>query len=81
MNAPGAMTVAIDTRRVAGRPKLHFDNLEEMLAYPERLVSGGTTQLDPGIANGKAREATLARFALIAQGKVRPSEDGRYKSS
>ena len=38
-------------------------------------------QLDPGIANGKAREATLARFALIAQGKVRPSEDGRYKSS
>jgi hypothetical protein len=37
--------VAIDTRKVAGRQDLHFDNLDEMLAYAERLVTGGTTQL------------------------------------
>jgi hypothetical protein len=37
--------VAIDTRKVAGRRKLHFDNLDEMLADAERLVAGGSTQL------------------------------------
>jgi hypothetical protein len=37
--------VAINTKKVAGRLKLHFDNLDEMLAYTERLVAGGTTQL------------------------------------
>jgi hypothetical protein len=37
--------VAIDTRKVTGRQKLQFDNLDAMLAYAERLVHGGTKQL------------------------------------
>src|SRR5262245_5437901 len=41
----GSAEVAIDTRRVAGRQKLRFADLDEMLAYAERLVSGGSTQL------------------------------------
>jgi hypothetical protein len=37
--------MVIDTRKIAGRQKLHFDNLDEMLAYAERLVSEGATPL------------------------------------
>jgi hypothetical protein len=37
--------VAIDTRKVAGRRKLHFNSLDEVLADAERLVAGGSTQL------------------------------------
>jgi len=36
---------AINTKKVHGRLRLHFDDLDEMLAYAERLVAGGTTQL------------------------------------
>jgi len=36
--------VAIDTRKVGGRQRLHFDSLDDMLAHAERLVRGGTTQ-------------------------------------
>jgi len=37
--------VAIDTRKVTGRVRVRFDSLDEMLAYAERLVAGGTKQL------------------------------------
>jgi len=37
--------VAINTKQVAGRIPLHFENLDEMLAHSERLVAAGTTQL------------------------------------
>jgi Protein of unknown function (DUF1569) len=37
--------VVIDTRRVAGRVRLRFGSLDEMLAHAERLVAGGTKQL------------------------------------
>lgn len=35
----------VDTRRIAGRRRLHFENLAEMLAHAERLVASGTSQL------------------------------------
>jgi len=37
--------VTINTKKVAGRVQLRFENLDDMLAYAERLVRGGTTQL------------------------------------
>src|SRR5262249_21773604 len=36
---------AINTKKVEGRLNLQFDNLDEMLAYADRLVAAGTTQL------------------------------------
>lgn len=43
-STPREQSVTIDTRRIPGRLKLHFDNLDEMLAYAERLIAAGTTQ-------------------------------------
>ena len=37
--------MVVNTKKVEGRPKLHFDDLDQMLAYAEKLVNGGTKQL------------------------------------
>ena len=41
-------------------------------AIPQLMLNHALLKLDPGIVNGKAREATLARFAPVAQVKIRP---------
>jgi hypothetical protein len=58
-------TVAIDTRKVAGRQKLHFDNLDDMLAYAERLVAGGTTQLGNWSLGQVLQHLALIQIASI----------------
>jgi hypothetical protein len=55
----------INTKKVAGRQKLHFDTLDELLAHAERLVSGGTTQLGNWSLGQVLQHLALIQIASI----------------
>lgn len=60
-----ALGMAINTKRVKGRVSLHFDTLDEMLAYAERLVQSGTKQLGNWSLGQNLEHLALIQIASI----------------
>lgn len=57
--------MAVDTRKIKGRVRLRFNNLDEMLAYAEKLVASGTRQLGNWSLGQNLQHLALTQIASI----------------